>query len=352
MKTSYYKARIKIAKAKQSRQKNLSLAGYHLQQLPPEICDLRNLATLNLSFNNLTSLPKNIDNLTNLKTLILSRNNFIKLPTNLSALTSLNNLDVSHNNIKSVPNTIGHLVRIPGATKNLQYSRPAAKKIRSPNVNGDIKIIQNKSSQVTQTSRNVGINSTRAFNAEEEGLRKIVSSTFSTSSQKLQAINRLEFLGIMDSDIQQMKISLHNAEPTKSQTVHNIKVELLDWEVLPPGFYDMPQYQQDLSTSGSNVRIKINDRERFRFIENLGPNQAYRGSHRFAPNPYHVFVFSNCVVSECPTEGNAIYVLKGVDNWKTLLSIPKLDLRQDYANRVQRIMHRGEWKDRLRKAVR
>ena len=65
---------------------------YWLTPLPPEICSLTSLRTLNLSFNSLTTLPPEIGKLTNLSHLNLWDNKLTTLPVEIEELTNLTEL--------------------------------------------------------------------------------------------------------------------------------------------------------------------------------------------------------------------------------------------------------------------
>ncbi len=84
-------------------------------------------------------------------------------------------------------------------------------------------------------------------------------------------------------------------------------------------------------------------------IASLSPVRCYIGKEAW--HGYVVFEFKNAgrVVLECPIEGNATYVLSG--DWKIMVNHTKAELRQEYANRYTRIVHKGAWLDRIRQAL-
>ena len=63
---------------------------------------------------------------------------------------------------------------------------------------------------------------------------------------------------------------------------------------------------------------------------------------------YVVFEFGGTkkVVLECPVEGNATYVLSG--DWKRMVGHSKAYLRQEFPNSCTKIVHKGDWLDRIR----
>jgi len=71
----------KIEQAKEQGLKELDLSNYYktanidkLEEIPPEVFELEQLESLNLSWNNITTIPQSITRLQNLKALNLSRN--------------------------------------------------------------------------------------------------------------------------------------------------------------------------------------------------------------------------------------------------------------------------------------
>ena len=320
----------------------LTLANRRITNLPPEIGGLVTLESLHLSSNQLTNLPPEIGNLVQLKNLRINNNKLTNLPPEIGNLIRLESINLSSNHLTNLPPEIGNLVRLKDLYINNNKLTILPNRLANLSNLDELNVAQNQLIEIPSQVRTSGLKLMDGANVLKTlvvGGRWWVGSEYSQLPDEAQII------------INQWR-NLPSGEPDTPEQ-NEPEVILLDFEVLPQGFYDMPQYQEIPNNKSERDRhVPQIDRGRLRFVENLGPNQAYRGSSQFGPDVYHVFVFSNCVVAECPTEGNAIYVLKGVDNWKTLLSIPKLELRQDYANRVQRIMHRGDWKDRLRKAVR
>ncbi|WP_107666955.1 leucine-rich repeat domain-containing protein, partial [Cyanothece sp. BG0011] len=77
-----------IEQAAKDKRKFLKLWDKNLNSLPPEIGQLTNLTSLNLSFNQLTDLPPEIGQLTNLTSLDLSFNQLTDLPPEIGQLTN------------------------------------------------------------------------------------------------------------------------------------------------------------------------------------------------------------------------------------------------------------------------
>ncbi|BBI17919.1 leucine-rich repeat domain-containing protein [Neochlamydia sp. S13] len=90
---------------------NLSKAG--LTYLPPEICQLSQLQTLDLNDNQLTALPEEIGQLSQqLQTLYLNQNQLTSLPVEIGQLSELQWLYLNQNQLTSLPAEIGQLSQL------------------------------------------------------------------------------------------------------------------------------------------------------------------------------------------------------------------------------------------------
>eukprot|EP01087_Luapelamoeba_hula_P002743 TRINITY_DN1247_c0_g1_i8.p1 TRINITY_DN1247_c0_g1~~TRINITY_DN1247_c0_g1_i8.p1 ORF type:complete len:1214 (-),score=235.85 TRINITY_DN1247_c0_g1_i8:27-3668(-) len=74
--------------------------------VPPELCDIASLVSLNLARNALTTLPVQFGALTQLTTLDLMHNKLASLPPSFAQLNRLTTLDLSHNRFASIPGEI------------------------------------------------------------------------------------------------------------------------------------------------------------------------------------------------------------------------------------------------------
>lgn len=123
----------------------------------------------------------------------------------------------------------------------------------------------------------------------------------------------------------------------------------LDWEVLPPGWWKdktiLENVKRKLGKQGSEYFFDRNE-----FIESLSPSERYIGNSYLGNRNYFIYIFTNCVVAECPQFGNALYVLKGpkTSSWKEVFSSNK---RQALNAGASRILHSGRWKSKLRSEV-
>jgi hypothetical protein len=107
------------------------------------------------------------------------------------------------------------------------------------------------------------------------------------------------------------------------------------------------QAAHNLPASFSGRRI---DESRLVKIASLKPVLCYTGKESWYGYVVFTFKNSNRVVLECPVEGNAIYILSA--NWKELVSRTKAEIRQDHAARYKKVVHKGDWLDRIRQALR
>ena len=123
----------------------------------------------------------------------------------------------------------------------------------------------------------------------------------------------------------------------------------LTWSVLPPGWWNDSRYTDQVTKNTQTGQLLL---ERLRYVDQLNPLERWRSEERLGSDPYWVFVFPSHVVAECPTHGNAIYIIKGTSDWRNLLNRSKADLLRAFPDRVIRITHQGEWESRLRRTIR
>ncbi len=91
------------------------------------------------------------------------------------------------------------------------------------------------------------------------------------------------------------------------------------------------------------------DNSRLEKIALLRPLRCYIGKETWSGYAVFEFANSNCVVLECPFEGNATYVLWG--DWKAMIEHTKAEIRREFENRYTKIVHKGEWLARIREAL-
>jgi hypothetical protein len=131
----------------------------------------------------------------------------------------------------------------------------------------------------------------------------------------------------------------------------SVSPTLLDWEFLPVGWWRNPamaaRIEENLDKGQARLLM-----ERLDFIESCQPRECFMSSFSRDKVPYYAYLFERCVIAENPLEGNAIYVIKGIEKWQSMLHLDKRTLRTRYADRVTRVVHRGDWKHRLRDLIR
>ena len=131
----------------------------------------------------------------------------------------------------------------------------------------------------------------------------------------------------------------------------SVHAERLPFILLPPGTSDMQHvldYYRGLSRDFlAGRRI---DWSRLEKIESLGPNRRRIGRDSKIGYVLFEFPYSDRVVLECPIEGNATYILWG--DWERMARLTKAEIRRDFPQQHVRVVHRGDWFHRIRRAVR
>jgi Leucine-rich repeat (LRR) protein len=90
----------------------LDISDIRLTQIPKEIWNLINLASLNLGWNNLTQIPKEIWNLINLTSLNLHYNELTNIPKEIWNLVNLTSLHLGYNELTNIPKEAWNLVNL------------------------------------------------------------------------------------------------------------------------------------------------------------------------------------------------------------------------------------------------
>ena len=139
---------------------SLDLGGNRLTAVPAEISELRNLTSLDLSGNRLTALPAEISELRNLTSLALSRNQLTAWPAEISELRNLTSLDLSGNELTALPAEISELRNL--TSLDLRYNKLTP-------LPAEISELRNL------TSLDLGYNQLTALPAEIAELRNLTS---------------------------------------------------------------------------------------------------------------------------------------------------------------------------------
>ncbi len=106
-------------------------------------------------------------------------------------------------------------------------------------------------------------------------------------------------------------------------------------------FNQIEKYLHNLSKSKDSEF----DYEKINKIVSLKADEIYCGTDQF--EGYLVFYFKriNIAILDCPRKGNAIYIFG--EDWKTLSHLTKFDLLNYHSDKIERVIHRGDWFERL-----
>lgn len=122
-------------------------------------------------------------------------------------------------------------------------------------------------------------------------------------------------------------------------------IDVLDWTVLPPGWWRSGRFSRGLF-SKPNAR-ELLDIERIEFISDLVPAAWYEG-RTLGTRQYFVAEFDGVVLAECPDWGNALYYCVGRNDWRLIFRRSK---REALSLGAKRILHKGDWRKRIRSIV-
>ena len=124
-----------------------------------------------------------------------------------------------------------------------------------------------------------------------------------------------------------------------------------DWEFLPVDHDGKPtlDYDKVADTLGIPQGSAIRDtfKERYSTIRGMDPKAIRYGNTGFSR--YVAFEFDKAVVLENYSYGNAAYVM--YEDWQELSQRTRLDLLSDPSAKFERVIHTGDWKDKLQDAI-
>ena len=141
--------------------------------------------------------------------------------------------------------------------------------------------------------------------------------------------------------------------PTGRVIPPEIPVERFSFELLPPGTWEIDDvlrhYREQARTRPEIFGGRAIDYGRIEKMKSLRPIKCYIGRELW--EGYVVFEFKGIkrVVLDCPVEGNAIYLLSG--DWKRMVGRSKKHLRTEFRDNCTKIVHKGDWLDRVRYAL-
>jgi hypothetical protein len=118
---------------------------------------------------------------------------------------------------------------------------------------------------------------------------------------------------------------------------------ILDWEILPAGWWRAKSFDDLLSASPASP-IRPWQEERLELLAGLNPTAWYRG-YDLGARIYYVALFPGIVVADSGDFGNALYYyLCRDDSWKSVFRRSKREALQSGANRI---IHTGNWQARV-----
>lgn len=123
----------------------------------------------------------------------------------------------------------------------------------------------------------------------------------------------------------------------------------LPWKFLPAGEWNL----SDILTYCREYK-KTNpyfdyEEKRLETLLLLKPTDCYVGEDDFRIYFVFCFDYTKKAILESPVRGNAMYVID--DDWREISKLSKWEIRQNYSSSVKRIIHKGDWINRLREEL-
>lgn len=144
-------------------------------------------------------------------------------------------------------------------------------------------------------------------------------------------------INLMQENVGRFEVYPEQAGPSEME-----KWEHVDWEFLPPGKADYDFVKTFFGKKTKQQQKEIQDR--YNYIESLPHICMVSGTNYFSK--YFGAKFENgIVVLENVESGNAIYVFHR--NWEEFSKLSRSDLRRIKSSEVTRIVHSGNWKEKL-----
>ncbi len=131
------------------------------------------------------------------------------------------------------------------------------------------------------------------------------------------------------------------------------RVQRFPFELLPPGTWDMNDViahcRRAVARPNTTFQHHEIDPQRLEKIGYLRPSRCSVGKNGWQGYVLFEFSWTDRVVLECPLTGNATYVLSG--NWNRMIGRTKEYLRTRYSKECTKVVHKGDWLSRIRKAL-
>jgi hypothetical protein len=127
-------------------------------------------------------------------------------------------------------------------------------------------------------------------------------------------------------------------------------LKTVGWRLLPPGEFSFERYRRYFEGLQSRLPEFMFQPERLEKAWSLLPAVGYVGTGEF--EGYHVYLFewTEKALLECPQFGNAIYIIHV--EWKSLSRLTKKELLARHSRRVTKIVHKGDWFERVKAELR
>lgn len=126
-------------------------------------------------------------------------------------------------------------------------------------------------------------------------------------------------------------------------------VSRLPFQPLPPGELSVDSLKRHYEYSAGGNPDRRYDPERVAKVLSLGPSVVYVGIEGFAGYMIFTFPYTEAALLECPERGNAVYILNR--DWMTLARMSKRELLSERPAEVTKIVHKGDWFQRLKLAI-
>ena len=147
------------------------------------------------------------------------------------------------------------------------------------------------------------------------------------------------------ADIASSRSAAALARPTALR-MPSVPVKTLSWEILPQGKWDFGTVRAHFRTLSKRRSDLEWDLSRLRAAEALRPVECWVGQGEFDGYVVYVFRGGKRALLDHPLTGNACYILRG--DWRALSRLSKYELLTEHQKRVTRIVHRGDWRRRIR----
>jgi hypothetical protein len=142
-------------------------------------------------------------------------------------------------------------------------------------------------------------------------------------------------------------------EKLKEKTIEEPfkKAKVINWEILPPGWWNDKKYIFNIESDTPESTLKSNIIERLKFIDSLSPHEWFQGKNYLGRRSYYVAVFQSCVIAESSQYGNAAYVVYDTSKWQSVLNRTKRQVLQFSPGIVSRVPHTLNANNKLAKIV-